>query len=169
MNKHKNYKSNILPYLGVGIALSAVVAMTLLSQTGGSSTAPTAHDDIPIGGELLIDKNLVTQTASFHPYNSNGTYMEVIAVLDSNGEVRTALNTCQVCYTSGRGYYEQLGDELICNNCGNRFTIDQIGMVKGGCNPVPLTDDMKVDSKDQISINSESLDAYAPMFEYWKS
>lgn len=52
--------------------------------------------------------------------------MEVIAVKDSGGTVRTAFNTCQVCYSSGKGYYKQKGDKLVCQNCGNAFTMDQV-------------------------------------------
>lgn len=52
--------------------------------------------------------------------------MEVIAVKDSGGTVRTAFNTCQVYYSSGKGYYKQKGDKLICQNCGNAFTMDQV-------------------------------------------
>ena len=41
------------------------------------------------------------------------TYIEVLAVKSSDGTIRTAFNTCQVCYASGRGYYIQQGDGLI--------------------------------------------------------
>ena len=56
----------------------------------------------------------ITTDASFFPVEVNGTRMEVIAVKDSEGNIRTAFNTCQVCYDSGRGYYVQSGDYLVC-------------------------------------------------------
>jgi len=41
-------------------------------------------------------KKTITKTASFFPYESNGKYMDIIAVQANDGSVRTALNTCQV-------------------------------------------------------------------------
>lgn len=155
-----------LVYLGTGfVAVLLVVLLTL--ATGKESTPEVLESNAE--GELIINKADITKTASFYPYESNGTYMEIIAIRANDNTVRTALNTCQVCYNSGRGYYEQLGDVLICNNCGNQFTIDQIELVKGGCNPVPILDDMKTESDDTIAINPESLATYESLFANWKN
>ena len=35
------------------------------------------------------------------------TWLEVLAVKAPDGTIRTAFNTCQVCYGSGRGLYRQ--------------------------------------------------------------
>ncbi|MDR2445448.1 MAG: DUF2318 domain-containing protein [Spirochaetaceae bacterium] len=67
-----------------------------------------------------------------------GTRLEVLAVKAPDGTVRTAFNTCQVCYASGRGFYKQQGTVLVCQNCGNRFRMSQVGLRSGGCNPVPI-------------------------------
>jgi hypothetical protein len=144
--------------------LLLVIVLTLL--TNPTPTVETLETTDK--GDLVIQKNAITKTASFFPYKSNGTYMEIIAVQAIDGSVRTALNTCQVCYSSGRGYYEQLGDVLICNNCGNQFTIDQIELQKGGCNPVPILEDMKTETQDQISIPSDQLTEFEPLFSNWK-
>jgi len=40
--------------------------------------------------------------------------MEVLALKAKDRTIRTALNTCQVCYASGKGYYVQEGDVLVC-------------------------------------------------------
>jgi Predicted membrane protein len=94
--------------------------------------------------------------------------MEIIAVKASGGSIRTALNTCQVCYRSGRGYYKQVGDVFVCQNCGNRFKIDQVELIKGGCNPVPILDGDKTDSGDSIGISKAYLESAAPYFAAWK-
>jgi uncharacterized membrane protein len=52
--------------------------------------------------------------------------------------VRAAFNACDVCFASRKGYRQE-GDEMVCNNCGNRFPSNQINEVRGGCNPSPLT------------------------------
>src|SRR5665647_3780741 len=58
---------------------------------------------------IKILKSEVSSTAKFYPYKLDGTNMEIIAVKATDGTIRTALNTCQVCYDSGRGYYKQEG------------------------------------------------------------
>lgn len=162
--KNKINKKNL--FILTGSLLGLIIVAILTISTGGNNT-PKAVVVTP-GGEITINKSEITKTASFYPYESNGTYMEIIAVRASDDTIRTALNTCNVCYSSGRGYYEQLGDVLICNNCGNQFTIDQIGLIKGGCNPVPILDDMKEEDAEQVRIYEESLVAYEDLFKKWK-
>jgi hypothetical protein len=117
---------------------------------------------------LKIKKSDITSTAKFYPYKAGDTYMEVIAVKASDGTVRTAFNTCQVCFDSGRGYYTQQGDELVCNNCGNRFQIDQIEKVKLGCNPVPILKQNRQDDGKYITISKQFFDANKALFARWK-
>ena len=140
------------------------VIATLMTNTKSGEETLVVSD----AGELIISKAEITRTASFIPYESNGIYMEIIAVRGEDNQVRTAFNTCQVCYNSGRGYYEQLGDRLICNNCGNPFTINQVGVLKGGCNPVPITDEFKVETEDTLIIDTKVLEDYEPLFAAWK-
>ena len=162
-NQHSNKKNGL--YLGSGlVAILLIVVLTLATGKDPEPEVLASNN----AGELIIDKANITKTASFYPYESNGTYMEIIAVRANDDTVRTALNTCQVCYNSGRGYYEQLGNVLICNNCGNQFTINQIELIKGGCNPVPIVDDMKTENDTTIAINPESLAAFEPLFANWK-
>lgn len=118
--------------------------------------------------DLKILKSQVTSTAKFYPYKAGSIYMEVIAVKASDNSIRTALNTCQVCFNSGRGYYTQQGDELICNNCGNRFKIDQIEKIKFGCNPIPITNEYKTEDGKNIIISKDFLAQTAKYFANWK-
>ncbi len=94
--------------------------------------------------------------------------MEIIAIRASDGTVRTAFNTCQVCYSSGRGYYKQEGDLLTCQNCGNQFGRDDVEVVKGGCNPVPITEEYKTENEDTITIPREFLEEAEVIFKNWK-
>lgn len=122
-----------------------------------------ANSDIAI----KIFKKEVTGQAKFYPYKLDGTNMEVLAIKASDGTIRTALNTCQICYNSGRGYYIQDGDYLVCQNCGNRFKNDQVELVKGGCNPVPIMEDQKQDQGDYITISKDYLAAQKEYFSNW--
>jgi len=120
------------------------------------------------GKDLKIKKADITEKASFYPYEETGTYMEIIAVKAKDGSIRTALNTCQVCYDSGKGYYEQVGDTLVCQNCGNVFGVDDIEVVKGGCNPVPIMQENKSEDGDSITISGDFLAENKAYFERWK-
>jgi hypothetical protein len=119
-------------------------------------------------GDLKIPKKEVTATAKFYPYKAGGVLMEVLALRAPDGSVRTAFNTCQVCYSSGRGWYTQQGDSLVCNNCGNRFLTSQVELIKGGCNPVPITKDLKFEDANFITIPRALLEEAKPLFLKWK-
>ena len=120
------------------------------------------------GDSLVIKTDDLSEDAAFYPIEVDGTEMEVIAVKDAEGTIRTAFNTCQICYDSGNGYYKQEGDELVCQNCGNSFTMDQVGETAGGCNPYPILDDDKTVTKAEIEISYDFLKESSDIFENWK-
>ena len=113
------------------------------------------------GGYLAIPIADLSQTASFYKAEIDGTEIELVALKDSKGNLRTAFNACQVCYSSGRGYYRQEGKYLVCQNCGNSFTIDQVGIASGGCNPWPILDSDRTVTDDEIQISYDVLKATA--------
>ncbi|MDR1797829.1 MAG: DUF2318 domain-containing protein [Clostridiales Family XIII bacterium] len=138
--------------------------------TGAASAGGGAAGEvIEPGGALTIDAAAVTEKATFYPLTVDGIYLEVFAVRAPDGTVRTALNTCQVCWNSGYGYYVQEGDEFVCQNCGNRFATKDVEVVHGGCNPVPLTEDYKTVEGDTITIGYDILTEAAPLFQDWKA
>ena len=119
-------------------------------------------------GDLLIPKKEITATAKFYQYKIDGVLIEILALRAPDGTVRTALNTCQVCYASGRGWYKQEGDVLVCQNCGNRFKASQVEIIKGGCNPVPITADLKTEDGSTITIGKWLFEQARPLFLKWK-
>jgi len=133
--------------------------------SGSSQSQSTSNGD----GDLVIPLSGITQKASFYQYNVNGTKLEVIAVKAPDGSIRTAFNTCQVCYSSGKGYYVQQGDYLVCQNCGNRFKADQVEVSKGGCNPVPIFNADKTVDGTNITISKAYLEKSKAIFANWKS
>lgn len=132
------------------------------SQVEASSQA-SAESVVTVekGGYLSIPIKDLSQTASFYKADLGDTEVEIVALKDSNGNLRTAFNACQVCYSSGRGYYVQDGDYLVCQNCGNSFTIDQVGVLSGGCNPWPILDDDRTVTDDEIQISYDVLKSTA--------
>lgn len=158
--------------IGAAALLCLAVIATLLLRNGQSSSG-TEQDSQPVqtisvGESLVIPADEVTATARFYPIEVDGTQMEVIAVRDSEGNIRTAFNTCQICYSSGRGYYVQEGDVLVCQNCKNRFTIDQVEIESGGCNPWPIFSENKTVTEDSISISYDFLSQATRIFANWK-
>lgn len=172
MSKKKNYKTtkgsiDKKTIIIVSIVVIGVVLLTLFTKkdTSGKSVGST---QTVVGGDLTIMKADITEEAKFYGYESNGTYMEVLAVRASDGTVRTALNTCQICNNSGRGYYVQEGDVFICQNCGNQFNLDDIELIRDGCNPVPLEKDIKIEDEEKVIIKGDSLAPYEALFTVWK-
>jgi len=129
----------------------------------GQNIAPITN-----GGDLIINAKDIAEEARFYPYQAGAIYMEVFAVKASDGTIRTALNTCQICYDSGYGYYKQFGNKVICQNCGNEFGVDDIEKIRGGCNPVPVTSEFKKIDGDNIAISEQFLSDNKGYFANWK-
>jgi uncharacterized membrane protein len=82
-------------------------------------------------------KTLDSGKALFLPLESEGRQVHYFALRSRDGAYRAALDACDVCFKSNRGYRQE-ADQMVCNNCGQKFASDKIGEVKGGCNPHPL-------------------------------
>ena len=82
-------------------------------------------------------KGLDSGKVLFLSMESDGRQLYYFALKSRDGAYRAALDACDVCYRTNRGYRQE-GDQMVCNNCGQKFAGDKIGEVKGGCNPHPL-------------------------------
>jgi hypothetical protein len=132
-----------------------------------SETVTDFEKTAPI--DLVIPIVDITETAVFYPVEIDGVKLEVLAVKAPDGSIRTAFNTCQVCYDSGKGYYKQDGNELVCQNCGNRFTMDKVEVQSGGCNPVPIFANNKTVDDKNIIISGDFLTQAKEIFANWKT
>ncbi|MEA5083484.1 MAG: DUF2318 domain-containing protein [Lachnospiraceae bacterium] len=156
----------------------AVVGMLLISILTGCSSStdkssPPSSETFADSGQatvsdLVIPIADITEIATFYPVEVDGVKLEVLAVKAPDGSIRTAFNTCQVCYDSGKGYYKQDGNVLVCQNCGNRFTMDKVEMQSGGCNPVPIFADNKTVDNEDITISADFLTESKGIFANWK-
>lgn len=162
--------NNTLMIAAAAVLLCAVIVLFVSIQikNGASPSGKTALTISP-GENLVISTADITSTAQFYSVEVDGTLMEILAVRDSSGDVRTAFNTCQICYRSGKGYYVQSGNELVCQNCGNRFTADQVEVESGGCNPWPIFNTDKTVTDETISISYDFLNESRQIFSQWKS
>ena len=123
-------------------------------QTGNQAllvkAATVGHDAYPA---VAADNGVVRLplstfddgNAHFYTYMHEGQPIEFFVLKSKDGVVRAAFNACDVCFPAKKGYHQE-GDEMVCNNCGSRFPAAQINVVRGGCNPSPLTRTIDGDS-----------------------
>ena len=122
--------------------VAVVVVIAFLAymglRGGGNLGDPEPSEALTLNdqGDLQLATSDVTGSAKFYSYDAGGTEVRFFAVRGSDGEVRIALDACDVCYDSKRGY-RQAGDSMKCNNCGNEYETDGIGTknLQGGCWP----------------------------------
>ena len=151
-------KRNLLPVAAAAVVLlSAIGVFIAKGAVAESGRGAGGAEAITAGNALVIPVSSVTEQAAFYPVEVDGTEMEVFAIRASDGTIRTAFNTCQSCYTSGKGYYSMQDEVLVCNNCGFHFSPDQVEVSSGGCNPWPIFEGNKTVTEDSISISYEFL------------
>lgn len=122
------------------------------------------------GETLIMANNQITiPTAAFEDnkiryFNTelDGKKIYFMVVRDNKGNYRAAANACEVCFGAHKGFVQE-GNFIVCNNCGNRFALDTLGVVKGGCNPGPISSDVKVKNSELV-INSTELAQVASLF-----
>lgn len=161
-------RKNIILVAIIVFALGITAYSVLFTGGGESETASSVQSVTNKSGDMEIPISDITEDASFYAYDELDSKMEVIAVKASDGTIRTAFNTCQVCYSSGKGYYVQEGDQLVCQNCGNTFGMDDVEVTRGGCNPVPIYDEQTKTNSDTIIIPKEFLKEAEVIFQNWK-
>jgi uncharacterized membrane protein len=145
--------------------LALLLAAPVFAQNSGALNVvkPAIADK-----DLVIPVADISENAVFYPVDIGGTRLEVLAVKAPDGTIRTAFNTCQVCYASGRGFYKQQGTVLVCQNCGNRFRMNQVGVRSGGCNPVPIFAADKAVTDSTITISKDYLAKTKNIFARWR-
>ena len=150
----------------------AIIAAAFLLAFGAMLSAQSAglnlRKPVIADRDLVIQVAEITENALFFPVDIDGVRMEVLAVKAPDGSIRTAFNTCQVCYATGRGYFVQTGTLLVCQNCGNRYRMSQVERQAGGCNPVPIFPANKTVTTDTITISREYLRQTRAVFARWR-
>jgi uncharacterized membrane protein len=134
-----------LPLLAVVAAggLLVLAAALLWPRAGDAADAPLPVDTgsaavAAADGTLRFPVSTFDDgQARFYTYDADGVTIEYFVLKSSDGVVRAAFNACDVCYGARLGYRQE-GDEMVCNNCGQRFPSVLINEVRGGCNPAPL-------------------------------
>lgn len=141
--------------------LSTQKSNTKSTQSTENKTINLEADE---SGNIVIDTTNIGSKATFYNYNADGTTIRLFAVKASDVTIRMAFNTCQVCNPSPKAYFVQNGKNFICQNCKNSFATDNIGKERGGCNPIPITTDERIDGENTITITKQFIESYKENF-----
>ena len=97
------------------------------------------RDAVAVGNQVTHPVNLFEdgRARHFQLDTKGGKSIKYFVLKSSDGVIRAAFDACDVCWASGKGYY-QAEDYMVCRNCGKRFASVKVNEVKGGCNPAPL-------------------------------
>lgn len=161
-------KNKVLVILIVIIAIIAICVIAFRpdnkenkNSTTGTSTAgqaKTMQATLNDNGDIEIKADDLEQSnATFISYTSNETEMELVAIKDSQNNIDVAFNTCQVCNGSPLAYFIQRNGKLICENCGNSFSLSTIGGSNYGCNPMTIENSHITKTDSGITISKEFL------------
>ena len=139
------------------------VGVVALNIARGSNAAPsTTVADASTGVDFTAAAaSLADGKARFFQYvTAARRTVRFFMMKSSDGVVRAAADACTVCYRERKGY-RQVGDAMVCNNCGKSFPSVDINVVTGGCNPIPLN--RTVDG-DRIVVRAADLEQAAEFF-----
>jgi uncharacterized membrane protein len=141
--------------IGIIVAVFMVFSFT---KTGETRTAQEDQVSYPIS---KFDDG----KAKFFQYKTpQGITVKYFILKSSDGVVRAAFDACDVCWPSGKGYYQD-GDVMVCRNCGRRFASVKVNEVKGGCNPAPLKREV---AGDQLVIKVSDVLEGTQYFDFSK-
>ena len=146
--------------LSVTSAFLFLIAVLALNGCSSNSAAGKDGGQItPVNGKLEIPVASVNDGKAHHyqVQADDGTMVSFFVLKSADGVIRAAIDSCDVCYRSGLGYYQE-GDNMVCKNCGQKFASNKINVIKGGCNPAPLDrtvigDKLVINMRD-ITMNS---------------
>lgn len=128
----------LLSYLfGRGLADQPVASAVTVSTSTAAGRATNGVASAT--GDIVIPISDVAsgQAKYFRYVASNRTAMRFFVIKSSDGVYRAALDACDVCYQHKRGY-QQMGDDMVCRQCGRHFPSKLVNEVTGGCNPVAV-------------------------------
>lgn len=98
------------------------IRMTPVDAVAGSGS-------IEIPAEIVKDKKIV-----YFEYNKGGKKVPLMAYIAPSGTLVTAVSMCEPC-RSTKFHIE--GEEMVCNACGTRWTLEGLKGVSGGCLAYP--------------------------------
>lgn len=152
--------------LAATAALVAALTLTL-AGCGGSGQASDSQEGTLNGSQVEFSLTSLESGPRFFTYETDAGKVGLLAVRDASGDVRAALDTCQVCKGSPKAYFLEKDGMLQCQNCGNTFSYDIVGDARIGCEPTPLADGSWSVSGEVLSVDEQALEDVASLFTTW--
>lgn len=153
-------KKNLAISTAIFIIMSALASGSLAFWGTKTKTLTPAKNLIKIPVADINDGN----AHYFRVEAEDGVMVTFFVLKSSDGIVRAAIDACDVCYRSGKGYIQE-GDFMVCANCGMKFASNRINEVKGGCNPAPLK--RRIDDRNPV-IEMKDINANSWYCKYKK-
>lgn len=119
-------------------------------------------------GKLSINLDDVKQNKiiRFEDPNANLTLksgevvpLPLVAFANAKGDIKVAIADCEPC-SSTRFHIE--GNELVCNACGTRWTLDNLAGVSGGCTAYPPDQKAYTVLGNKIVIDESTINNWKP-------
>lgn len=147
------------------LLLVTMLFALIFGLTFAAAKKPKYITPVPKNGQITIKKSKLSKDASFINYKAGDITVQLIAVIADDNTYRLSFNICQSCNPSPKAYFVQQGKKLVCQNCGNQFTMNDVGTASYGCNPamIPFS---QTDS--EIVVSTEILEKVAPAFKNWR-
>ncbi|HTG02028.1 MAG TPA: DUF2318 domain-containing protein [Nitrospirota bacterium] len=112
------------------LVLSAVRDASATAVNAGFVKAENGSIRIPL--ESVQDGQ-----AHFFSYAATARNVRFFIMKAEDGSIRTAFDACIACNHAKLGYRQEKG-VVVCNNCGMAFRPSEVGVITGGCNPIPI-------------------------------
>lgn len=146
----------VLGGLAVGLLATALLVFSQARSAGGRFEVVQARD----GTVRLPVARVGDGRAHFFTYRWGSRAIDFFVLKSSDGVLRAAFDTCDICYPDRKGYRQE-GDLMVCNKCEQKFPSALVNERRGGCNPAPL--ERTVDG-DVLVLRSADLEAGARYF-----
>ncbi|MGA1872704.1 MAG: Fe-S-containing protein [Thermoplasmatota archaeon] len=142
----KKKQRNFFVVVGILVVLGILAFGTYNYLLKGEESEPISYWENDVSGSDVVIKKTDLSDGKFHysTHTIDGVSVKYFTVIDDTGKVRTAFDACEVCFEAKRGYTKD-GDYARCENCGQRFSISELGTKNAqssGCWPgyLPHTD-----------------------------
>ncbi len=163
----------LIPIFAFIVVLSGCNTDVDLSNNSSSdnASAQTSQFKGTKGDFMALNDNKVELEASsvsdgqahyFHTILPSGEAVYFFIVKSPDGKLRAAANGCQVCGDALQGFRQE-GNFMTCNTCGNKYPLNKIATEKGGCNPAPISPDLKVEN-GKVTISVSELEEIIEYF-----
>lgn len=121
------------------------------------------------GGDIVLDMNQLqtdkTVTFKIQGINfslANGTpfnYLPLLAYVSPKGNIVVATSLCEPC--SGTTFHVE-GNDLVCNSCGTRWSLESLQGISGGCTTYPPETVNYTVEGDKLIIKKADLENWQP-------